>query len=94
MIKVTVLYPNRSDARFDFDYYLKRHLPDAESKLGASCRKVEVDQGLAGGAPGAAASYVAVTHLFFDRSRAFNRRLHLMPPRSWLMFPTSPTSSR
>ncbi|WP_421793711.1 EthD family reductase [Hydrocarboniphaga effusa] len=71
MIKVTVLYPNHSDARFDFDYYLNRHLPDAERKLGASCRKVEVDQGLAAGAPGVAAGYVAITHLFFDSIEIF-----------------------
>lgn len=71
MIKVTVLYPNRSDARFDFDYYLSRHLPDAERKLGAACRKVEVDQGLAGGAPGVAASYIAISHLFFDSIESF-----------------------
>ena len=27
MIKVSVLYPNRPTARFDMDYYVKRHVP-------------------------------------------------------------------
>lgn len=27
MVKVSVFYPNRKDARFDIDYYCNRHMP-------------------------------------------------------------------
>jgi uncharacterized protein (TIGR02118 family) len=31
---VTILYPNKADAKFDFDYYIKRHLPMTAKLLG------------------------------------------------------------
>lgn len=27
MVKISILYPNQSDARFDFDYYTEQHMP-------------------------------------------------------------------
>jgi hypothetical protein len=27
MQRVTVIYPNKTDAKFDFDYYMKKHIP-------------------------------------------------------------------
>lgn len=71
MIKVTVMYPNGADARFDFDYYSSQHLSIVQKLIGDACRKVEVDQGLAGGAPGAPATYIAIAHLYFDSVDAF-----------------------
>lgn len=71
MIKVTVMYPNGDNARFDFEYYTGRHLPDAQKLLGDACRKIEVDQGLAGGAPGEPPTYIAISHLYFDSVEAF-----------------------
>ena len=45
MLRCTVLYPNKVGAKFDFDYYLKKHIPLANEILGA---EFEVDKGLAG----------------------------------------------
>jgi uncharacterized protein (TIGR02118 family) len=71
MIKVSVLYPHSPSAGFDMTYYLEKHMPMVGQKLGAACKKMAVEQGLAGGAPGAPPTYVAMGHLFFDSAEAF-----------------------
>jgi uncharacterized protein (TIGR02118 family) len=71
MIKVSVMYPAGEGAKFDMDYYCKRHMPMVQEKLGAACKSMAVEQGLAGGAPGAPPSYVAMGHLYFDSVAEF-----------------------
>ncbi len=71
MIKVSVFYPASESAKFDMDYYCKSHMPMVKEKLGAACKNMAVDQGMAGGAPGAPATYVAMGHLYFDSVAAF-----------------------
>lgn len=72
MVRVSVLYPNAEGGRFDMDYYGATHMPLVESKLGAACRRTEIDQGVGGAAPGSAPPYVAACHLFFDSVEAFH----------------------
>jgi uncharacterized protein (TIGR02118 family) len=66
MIRVSVMYPNTPGSRFDWDYYLGRHL-DLSSRLLSSrgLVRTEIDRGVAGLPPGAPAPYHAVGHLFF-----------------------------
>lgn len=71
MVKVSVFYPNSSGCKFDMNYYLTKHMPMVQQKLGAACKSIAVEQGLAGGAPGAPATYVAMGHLYFDSTDAF-----------------------
>jgi uncharacterized protein (TIGR02118 family) len=71
MIKVSVLYPNNANIKFDMNYYLAKHIPMVKEKLGSACKNVAVEEGIAGGAPGAAATYVAMAHLAFDSVEAF-----------------------
>ena len=66
MIKVSVLYPAGDNATFDMDYYCKRHMSLVQERLGAACKRVAVDKGLSGGAPGTAPGYIAMGHLYFD----------------------------
>ena len=73
MIKVSILYPNRPGSRFDHDYYRERHMPLVKERLGDACQSYTVDKGLAGGAPGAAAPYVAMCHLYCESVEAFQR---------------------
>jgi uncharacterized protein (TIGR02118 family) len=42
-----------------------------KQKLGTACKDMAVEQGIAGGAPGEPATYVAMGHLFFDSVDAF-----------------------
>jgi uncharacterized protein (TIGR02118 family) len=71
MIKVSVMYPNTSDARFDMSYYLDRHMPMVRDLMGGVLKGMNVEQGLAGGQPGAPAPYVALGHLLFESLDAF-----------------------
>jgi uncharacterized protein (TIGR02118 family) len=71
MIKVSVYYPNSAGVRFDMDYYVSKHIPMVQKKVGPALKAVAVEQGLAGGAPGTPAPYIAVGHLTFDSVEAF-----------------------
>jgi uncharacterized protein (TIGR02118 family) len=73
MIKVSVLYPNGANSNFDMNYYLTKHIPMVKQKLGSACKSVAVEEGIAGGAEGAPATYLAVAHLTFDSVDAFQR---------------------
>ena len=71
MIKVSVMYPNTPEARFDHEYYRDRHMPLVKARMGDSCQYYTIDKGLAGGAPDAPATYVAMCHIFCDSVEAF-----------------------
>lgn len=71
MIKVSVMYPNAANRRFDIDYYCNRHFPMVRDKLGPALKDTAVDYGLSGGAPGSPAAYVAMGHLYFETVDAF-----------------------
>lgn len=71
MIKVSVFYPNNNGSKFDMDYYCKSHMPMVQQKLGAACKRVAVEHGLSGAAPGSRPAFVAMGHLYFDTAEAF-----------------------
>ena len=73
MIKVSVMYPNAPDARFDMKYYVTHHMPMVRDKCGPTCRGIAAESGVAGGDPGAAAPYIAIGHLTFDSVEAFQK---------------------
>ena len=71
MFKVYIFYPNSAGVRFDMAYYCERHMPMVQARLGTTCTGFTVDAGLAGGAPGQAAPYVAVGMLQVNSLEAF-----------------------
>ena len=71
MIKVSVMYPNTPGARFNHDYYRDTHMPLLKARMGDSCKSYTIDKGLAGGAPGAPATYVGMCHIFCDSVASF-----------------------
>jgi uncharacterized protein (TIGR02118 family) len=71
MIKVSVMYPNTPGARFNHEYYRDKHMPLVKARMGDACKSYTVDKGLAGGAPGAPATYVGMCHIFCDSIEAF-----------------------
>ena len=73
MIKVSVMYPNADGCKFDMTYYVDKHMPMVRGKLGAACKNAAVEKGLAGGAPDAPASYIAMGHLYFECIEAFQQ---------------------
>jgi len=71
MVKVSVLYPNRADTKFDMTYYLNHHIPMVRRLLGSALKGVSVEQGISGQEPGSAAPYIATGHLLFDSLQSF-----------------------
>lgn len=71
MIKVSVLYPYKPDARFDHAYYGDRHMPMVAGLLGDLCKGYGVDRGLSGGAPGVAAPFLCIGHMLFKSVEDF-----------------------
>jgi uncharacterized protein (TIGR02118 family) len=71
MIKVSVLYRNDEGKQVDMGYYCNKHIPMVKDKLGAACKRVDVDQGLGGAQPGSRPAFVAMAHLVFDSVDAF-----------------------
>jgi uncharacterized protein (TIGR02118 family) len=73
VIIVSVLYPNGPGSRFDMDYYLRKHMPMVQERLGSPLRRMAVEQGLAGGASGEPPPFLAAGHLHFDSLEAFQK---------------------
>jgi len=73
MIKVSVLYPNRADTKFDLTYYLSHHIPMVQRLLGSALKGVSVEHGISGGGPGSSAPYVTTGHLLFDSVQEYQR---------------------
>ena len=71
MIKISVFYPNKEGARFDMDYYLDKHIPMVRQKMAAAMKGMGVEQGIAGGMPGAPLTYRVIAHMTFDSMEAY-----------------------
>jgi uncharacterized protein (TIGR02118 family) len=71
MVKVSVLYPNKPDSHFDADYYLSIHMPMAVKLLGSALKAATAEIGIAGGAPGEAAPFVAIASFTCESVEAF-----------------------
>jgi len=71
MIRVSVLYPHKEGARFDWAYYTAAHVQLIERTLRPALKALSIEQGLAGGPPGSPAPFVAIAHLTFDSVPAF-----------------------
>lgn len=71
MIKVSILYPNSDGAEFDLDYYTHVHMPLVGDRMGAACKRIDIESGLSGATPDTPPPYVAVGHLLFDSVDAF-----------------------
>ena len=48
MIRVSVMYPRTEGARFDEDYFLKKHIPMVARKCGDALMGVTAEGGLGG----------------------------------------------
>ena len=67
MIRISVYYPGGEGKKFDMDYYTNKHMKLVRERMGSfGVVRTEVDKGVAGGAPGAPAPYVAVGHVYVN----------------------------
>jgi uncharacterized protein (TIGR02118 family) len=67
MIKVSILYPDREQYRFEWEYYVNTHMPMSMALLGqhAGYRGVSVERGITGRDPGSRPCFVAMCHFTF-----------------------------
>ena len=74
MIRVSVLYANEAGKKFDAEYYKTNHMKLAGERLKSfGLLRYEVDKGLAGGAPGAAAPFIGACHFYFNSVAEFQK---------------------
>jgi uncharacterized protein (TIGR02118 family) len=68
MIKVTVLYPNEEEKKFDHGYWTTTHLNLVQSLLGPmGLVNGEMEKGISGTDPNAPAPFIAIAHLYFNK---------------------------
>jgi uncharacterized protein (TIGR02118 family) len=74
MIRVSVMFASGEGKKFDHDYYVKKHMALVRERWGGmGLVKIEVDKGVAGGAPGAPAPFAGIGHVFFDSLDSFQK---------------------
>lgn len=71
MVRLTILYPNIEGKKFDKDYYLDKHMPLTLKLQGDAVKRVSVEFGFSGGAPGSQPPYVAICTFLYDSFEAF-----------------------
>ena len=71
MFKVSIMYPPTPSGRFDMSYYINSHMPMVKDKIGETCTGFTVENGIAGGAPGSSAPYMAIGALMLNSLDVF-----------------------
>jgi uncharacterized protein (TIGR02118 family) len=71
MIKLTVLYPNTADLKFDKEYYVNKHGQLLVDLLGDAIISSDVNMGITGSAPDATAPFVVIANLVFESMDSF-----------------------
>ena len=74
MIRVSVMYPNTPTAKFDWHYYLDKHMVMVHQMLDpAGLVRAEVAKGIGSAQPGAPAPFVATCHMYFNSMEDMQR---------------------
>jgi uncharacterized protein (TIGR02118 family) len=73
MFNITSIYPNIEGSRFDFDYYLEKHMSFSIECLSKAegFHSVSVERGIAVEKANIPCSYVAMCHYYFDTVEHF-----------------------
>lgn len=66
MIRASAMYPNTPGTKFDWDYYMNKHIPAARKLTSMGMVRIEVDKGIASAQPGAPAPFVCMAHMYFN----------------------------
>ena len=73
MITVTIMYPNQPGKKFDFDYYLGKHMPWTTEVISGhpDFRSISVERGISGMSPASEPAYVAKCCMMFATREGF-----------------------
>jgi len=75
MMRVSVMYPYRKGARFDFDYYVGKHIPAALELMGSAVRAVTIERGLDPGPPWPPPTYACVCHFLCETLEGYQKAI-------------------
>jgi uncharacterized protein (TIGR02118 family) len=73
MIRASIMYPNQPGARFNWDYYMNKHIPAVRQLTSKGLARIEVDRGIATAQPGAPAPFVCAAHMYFNNMDDFQK---------------------
>ena len=73
MIKLTVMYPNTKDLKFDKEYYINEHSQLLSQLLGAAVKSSDINLGLSGASPRQPAPYAVIANLCFESLESFQQ---------------------
>lgn len=73
MIKLTVMYPNSPDLKFDKKYYTNQHSQLLSELLGDAVKSSDINVGITGASPEQPAPYVVITNLTFESLESFQQ---------------------
>lgn len=73
MKKISILYPNISDSRFDFDYYINTHMPRSIKLLSShpDFQGASVERGVGSAALETEVPFIAMCHFLFNSVESF-----------------------
>ncbi|MUH37468.1 EthD family reductase [Zobellia amurskyensis] len=71
MIKLTVMYPNSKDLKFDKEYYTTKHSQLLVDLMGDAIKGSDINFGLTRATPADPAPYVVIANLLFDSLESF-----------------------
>ncbi len=73
MIKMSVMYPDKEGAKFDFDYYKTTHMALVQKHLKPfGLVKTSVDKGISGGGD-EPAPFICMGHVYFEDLEGFEK---------------------
>lgn len=70
MVQLSILYPKREDATFNWDYYLNTHMPLSLKLQGEAVQRVTIARGIEN-IPSTPVAHVAITTFLYDSVDAF-----------------------
>jgi uncharacterized protein (TIGR02118 family) len=88
MQRVTVLYPNGADVKFDFDYYLAKHVPWVAGMVG---RSIEVRRGIS--SPTGSPAFVCIATIHIESAAMWDAVLAQHGPEIMADIPNYTNSS-
>lgn len=73
MIKISIMYMNESGKKFDYDYYLSKHIPATIKAISdhPEFKDISVVRGVSQTTPGSEPAYVAACYMTFATMEGF-----------------------
>lgn len=76
MNRIFVIYPNSEDCHFNMNYYVQKHVPLVEKRLGSVLKAVSVDEGISGVA-GSPAPFIAIGSLLIESMEGYLEAMNI-----------------